>query len=57
MNFALYSSNWTEMVIEYKKLIFLKMQINTAEKLILKISENKIVNLKMFASVGHLSYL
>lgn len=52
MNFALYSSNWTELGMDFKKLICLTMQMNNAEKLVLKISAKKIVNLEMFASVG-----
>lgn len=51
MNFALYSSDWTQMSIEYRKLLLYTMQMNDAEKTILKISPTRIVNLKMFANV------
>lgn len=51
MNFALYSSDWTEASINYKKIILLTMRMNSAEKMKLKISLKRIVNLEMFASV------
>lgn len=51
MNFALYSSDWTAMSINYKKMLLFTMRMNDAEKLKLKISLRKIVNLEMFASV------
>ena len=51
MNFALYSSDWTEMSINYKKMILFFNLINSADKFKLKISLKKIVNLEMFASV------
>lgn len=51
MNFALYSSDWTAMSISYKKMLLFTMRMNDAEKLKLKISLRKIVNLEMFASV------
>ncbi|XP_029342689.1 uncharacterized protein LOC115033683 [Acyrthosiphon pisum] len=56
MNFALYSSDWTAMSINYKKMLLFTMRMNDAEKLKLKISLRKIVNLEMFASVMHLTY-
>jgi len=51
MNFALYSGDWTAMNINYKKMLLFTMRMNDAEKLKLKISLRKIVNLEMFASV------
>lgn len=51
MNFALYSSDWTKLNIKYKKMILLIMRMNSAEKMKLKVSLKKIVNLEMFASV------
>jgi len=51
MNFALYSSDWTAMNIKYKNMLLFAMRMNDAEKLKLKISLRKIVNLEMFASV------
>lgn len=57
MNFALYSSNWTAMSINYKKMLLFTMRMNDAEKLKLKISLRKIVNLEMFASVSIIFYI
>lgn len=51
MNFSLYSTNWTSMSIENKKLLLFFMRMNNAEKTKIKISTSKIVNLEMFASV------
>jgi len=51
MNFALYSCDWTAMSLNYKKMLLFTMRMNDAEKLKLKISLRKIVNLEMFASV------
>lgn len=51
MNFALYCSDWTEMSINYKKLMLLTNRMNNAEKLQLKITLKKVVNLELFASV------
>jgi len=51
MNFALYSSDWTAMSIKYKNMLLFTMRMNDAEKLKLKISLRKIVNLEMFANV------
>lgn len=51
MNIALYSSDWTAMSIKYKNMLLFAMRMNDAEKLKLKISLRKIVNLEMFASV------
>lgn len=51
MNFALYCSDWTDKSINYRKMILFTKRMNNAEKLKLKISLTKIVNLEMFASV------
>lgn len=51
MNFALYSSNWTDMNIKFKKLLLFTMRVNNAENLKMKISINRIVNMEMFADV------
>lgn len=51
MNFSLYSSNWTDMSIKFKKLLFLTMRVNDAENLKMKISTKSMVNMKMFADV------
>jgi len=51
INFALYNCNWIEKNITFKKLLLLAMQINNAEKLKLKASEQIIVNLQLFTNV------
>lgn len=51
MNFALYSSNWTNMNIKFKKLLLFTMRVNNAENLKMKISINRLVNMEMFADV------
>eukprot|EP00102_Acyrthosiphon_pisum_P020077 XP_016657287.1 PREDICTED: uncharacterized protein LOC107882832 [Acyrthosiphon pisum] len=56
MNFALYSSNWTDMSIKFKKLLLLTMRMNDAENLKMKISMKRIVNMEMFADVVHTAY-
>ncbi|XP_060877188.1 uncharacterized protein LOC132950023 [Metopolophium dirhodum] len=56
MNFALYSSNWTDMSIKFKKLLLLTMRMNDAENLKMKISMNRMVNMEMFADVMHTAY-
>lgn len=53
MNFALYSSNWTEKDIQFQKLILLAMNMNSAiNNISMKLTPTKIVNLEMFASVS-----
>jgi len=44
INVALYSCDWTEMNIKFKKLLILKMQINNANSYELNVSTNIIVN-------------
>lgn len=51
MNLSIYSSDWTAMNIEFKKLMLLNMRLNNAENLKLKISKTKIINLEMFTHV------
>jgi len=51
MNFALYSSNWTDLSIKFKKLLLLIMRMNNAENLKMKISMKRMVNMEMFADV------
>ncbi|XP_029342216.1 uncharacterized protein LOC107882832 [Acyrthosiphon pisum] len=57
MNFALYSSNWTDMSIKFKKLLLLTMRMNDAENLKMKISMKRIVNMEMFADVRKINIL
>jgi len=51
INFALYSCNWTEMSIKFKKLLLLTMHINNANNFKLNVSTNIIVNLQLYTSV------
>ncbi|CAI6347113.1 unnamed protein product [Macrosiphum euphorbiae] len=57
MNFALYSSNWTDMSIKFKKLLLLTMRMNDAENLKMKISMKRVVNMEMFADVRKINIL
>ncbi|KAL4084860.1 hypothetical protein QTP88_027739 [Uroleucon formosanum] len=51
--FALYSSNWTEMDMKFKKLVLLTMKLNNANNKSLKFTRTKIVNLEMcFKTMG-----
>ncbi|XP_025196562.1 odorant receptor 22c-like [Melanaphis sacchari] len=56
VNFGLYSSNWTEMDLKYKKTLLLAMTMNSAHKRVMKVSPNSIVNLEMFSRVMNMSY-
>ncbi|CAH1724020.1 unnamed protein product [Aphis gossypii] len=51
INFALYNCNWTEMNINFKKLLLFTMQMNNANNFKLNISTNIIVNLKLFTNL------
>ncbi|XP_026807240.1 odorant receptor 33b-like [Rhopalosiphum maidis] len=46
--FALYSSNWTEMNINCKKMILFIIKMNNANYKKLKFTSTKIINLEMF---------
>ncbi|XP_026804934.1 odorant receptor 22c-like [Rhopalosiphum maidis] len=56
VNFGLYSSNWTEMDLKFKKTLLLAMTMNSAHKRVMKVSPNSIVNLEMFSRVMNMSY-
>lgn len=56
LNFALYSSNWTNQCIHFKKLLFLAMNMNSAENLNMKVSFRKVFNLELFAGVCKLYF-
>ncbi|XP_022175106.1 uncharacterized protein LOC111037054 [Myzus persicae] len=51
VNFGIYSCDWTKMDIKFKKLLLLTMKLNNADKLKIKATPNKIVNLQLFSSV------
>jgi len=54
MTFAIYDCNWTEMDLQCKKFILLKMNMNNASRMQLKVTVEKVVNLEMFLRVGYL---
>ncbi|XP_060833372.1 odorant receptor 46a-like [Rhopalosiphum padi] len=56
INFGLYSSNWTEMDLKFKKSLLLAMKMNSSHKRVMKISPNSAVGLEMFARVMNMSY-
>ncbi|CAI6344477.1 unnamed protein product [Macrosiphum euphorbiae] len=56
LNFGLYSSNWTEMDLKFKKTLFLAMSMNSAHMKVMKLSPKYIINLEMFAAVMKMSY-
>ncbi|XP_026823092.1 uncharacterized protein LOC113561082 [Rhopalosiphum maidis] len=56
VNFGLYSCNWTDKDLQFKKTLLLAMAINSAHKLKMKVSPNSIVNLEMFTRVMNMSY-
>ncbi|XP_050432572.1 odorant receptor 33a-like isoform X2 [Adelges cooleyi] len=57
INFSLYSSNWFQEDIGFKKLVLLAMTMNNAiNNTSIKLSPIKIVNLELFSSVMHTSY-
>ncbi|KAE9526205.1 hypothetical protein AGLY_013836 [Aphis glycines] len=52
VNLGIYSCNWTNMDLKFKKLLLLTMQMNKANEIMMKVSMKKIINLQLFASVG-----
>uniref|UniRef100_A0A2S2N798 Uncharacterized protein n=1 Tax=Schizaphis graminum TaxID=13262 RepID=A0A2S2N798_SCHGA len=56
INFALYSSDWTQNSIQHKTLLLYAMRMNSAENLRLQVTKNKVVNFKMFADIMRTTY-
>ncbi|XP_029342460.1 uncharacterized protein LOC107882864 [Acyrthosiphon pisum] len=56
MNFALYSSDWTQMEIKFKKLLLLAMQMHDANKLDMKLTDKLVINLELFTRVINMCY-
>ncbi|CAI6344614.1 unnamed protein product [Macrosiphum euphorbiae] len=56
MNFALYSGDWSGKSLKYKKMILNAMQMNSTDKLKLKVTMSRIVNLELFTSVMRTTY-
>ncbi|CAH1716755.1 unnamed protein product [Aphis gossypii] len=51
VHFGMYSCNWTAMNLRSKKMLLLSMQLNNANKLMIKITPKKIINLQFYNSV------
>ncbi|XP_060842462.1 uncharacterized protein LOC132922785 [Rhopalosiphum padi] len=51
VHFGMYNCNWTSMNLRSKKMLLLSMQLNNANKLMIKITPKKIINLQFFNSV------
>ncbi|KAL4119061.1 hypothetical protein QTP88_011930 [Uroleucon formosanum] len=49
VNFGLYSCDWTDKDLKFKKTVLLAMSMNSAHKQVMKLSQNFIVNLAMFS--------
>lgn len=51
MNLAIYSCNWIEMDLKFKKLLLFTMMMNNANQLKIKVSPKKILDLQLFSNV------
>lgn len=49
----MYSCNWTSMDLKFKKLLLSSMQMNDADKLMIKATPTKIINLELFVKVDN----
>ncbi|CAH1736831.1 unnamed protein product [Aphis gossypii] len=56
VNFNIYCCNWTKMNLKFKKLLLLTMQMNDANRMGIKASPKKIINLQLFASIMSTSF-
>ncbi|XP_050544526.1 uncharacterized protein LOC126907350 [Daktulosphaira vitifoliae] len=56
VQFAMYSIDWTEKSIEFKKNLLLAMSLNNANRLKMNITPQKSLNLEVFASAVRVSY-
>lgn len=52
VNLGLFSSNWTEMDLRFKKTMLLAMIMNSCHKRIMKMTPTSIINLEMFGRVS-----
>ncbi|KAF0712197.1 odorant receptor 46a-like [Aphis craccivora] len=50
VNFGIYTCNWTKMDLKFKKLLLLTMQMNNANRMVIKASPKKVINLQLFAN-------
>ncbi|CAI6360301.1 unnamed protein product [Macrosiphum euphorbiae] len=55
ITFGLYSSNWTEMDMKFKKLILLTMRMANAHQNKLQITRTRIINMEIFYQVCFIS--
>ncbi|XP_050520079.1 bumetanide-sensitive sodium-(potassium)-chloride cotransporter-like isoform X2 [Daktulosphaira vitifoliae] len=51
MNFAMYSCNWTNKDINFKKSLLLAMNMNNAHNIAIKVTPTKYVNLELFSRI------
>ncbi|XP_027836202.2 uncharacterized protein LOC114118957 [Aphis gossypii] len=56
INFALYSSDWTQSNAQHKHLLLHAMRMNNAENLRLQVTRKRIVNFKMFTDIMRKAY-
>ncbi|XP_050534460.1 odorant receptor 46a-like isoform X2 [Daktulosphaira vitifoliae] len=56
LQFAIYSTNWTDKSIKLKKMILLAMILNNTNKLKMNITPQKSLNLEVFGSAMRVSY-
>lgn len=48
---GIYSNNWTETDVKFKKLLLLAMSLHDSVRYVLRASPRKIINLQFFSSV------
>ncbi|CAH1710664.1 unnamed protein product [Aphis gossypii] len=56
VSYGMYSCNWTSMDLKFKKLLLLSMQMNDADKLMIKATPTRIINLELFVKVMITTY-
>ncbi|XP_026805373.1 odorant receptor 2a-like [Rhopalosiphum maidis] len=56
VNFSIYSCNWTEMNLKFKKLLLFTLRMNDANQMVIKASPKKIINLQLFANIMSTSF-
>jgi len=49
----MYSCDWASMDLKFKKLLLLSMRMNDADKLMIKVTPTKIINLEFFVKVDN----
>lgn len=53
VSYGMYSCDWTSMDLKFKKLLLSSMQLNDADKLMVKATPTKIINLELFVKVDN----